>query len=568
MMIASSWESPEPDHDGDLVDVVDLRDEERRIKPIDADDVQNGRADEVSHEPHMDNPADGFPIAEPRTADQLPARLPPRRERAGAKPVAVGGALSRRLSAREVIDLPARPRASQIATVRRDLRPAAASGMVELCVVSRLTGESEIVRIDAPVALIGRGSQCDIRLMHADVSRRHACLQVLEQGVLCFDLGSRTGVRWEGERRALGWIGSDWGATVGPFEIRLAREDDAIGAIAVQPGATGGEIALIEPPDAADPELETMGFELIEADASTELFLPLKKTVARLGRDPGCEMCVRDTRISRVHSSVIAGSDGVWLMDLAGRGGTRVNGRRVSHARLEPGDEVAIGDHRLRFVVDQPRRPFERNADHRPAEPFADGAGDGYVSESLVLAMVETFAEMQRQMQEEFRVQMDSMVEMVDSLRRESREDVRTELARLKSLGEEIRETQSRLTNADVPDAESTAELESGADPSDATVADASRAAGRSNRAGRVDAVGRTDDLSPSPVESGPVSTAGHAKSRRGESGPRRDRRERGGAHEKDGIGDHVLVSRRLRALQEERDSSWQKLVRMLMPNR
>lgn len=369
---------------------------------------------------------------------------------------------------------------------------------VELCVTSRLTGEAEVLRIDSSIVSIGRGSQCDLRLMHADVSRRHACIQVLEAGVLCFDLGGRTGLLWAGERRPVGWITTRHSVEIGPFEVRLATPDDAIA------GANNEQIeSAISPVDSAgdeeamdagaliikDSTLQMMGFEVEgtpageamreASDAEQRCFLPLSSPLARLGRGPECELSLKDDQISRVHSSVMASTDSVWLVDLAGRGGIRVNGTRISHARLEPGDKVALGQHRLRFVRDRSlssgstdpglasRGPEVavgiHDVDDVPTAEITPVPGsESGIPESIATNMTEAIADVQRRMHEQQALQMSVMEEVVASLQQETGEDVRVKLERLKTLGDEIWKSQSEQLTTLI----NTCASQSGNDPS------------------------------------------------------------------------------------------------------
>jgi myosin heavy subunit len=58
-----------------------------------------------------------------------------------------------------------------------------------------LTGDRpESHRLDAAVTMIGRGPDCDIRIMTHYVSRQHARILIAEEGAVIEDLGSRNGV--------------------------------------------------------------------------------------------------------------------------------------------------------------------------------------------------------------------------------------------------------------------------------------------------------------------------------------------------------------------------------------
>jgi hypothetical protein len=60
-----------------------------------------------------------------------------------------------------------------------------------------------------------------------------------------------------------------------------------------------------------------------------------------IGRDPGCDLCLWDLRVSRKHARV-SRNDGAYLIASEGRHGVYVNGLRVEEAPLRNGDEVAL----------------------------------------------------------------------------------------------------------------------------------------------------------------------------------------------------------------------------------
>lgn len=76
-----------------------------------------------------------------------------------------------------------------------------------------------------------------------------------------------------------------------------------------------------------------------------------------VGRDPSCEIAIDSKFLSRQHA-LIAREEGGWaVVDLNSTNGTFVNGRRVKRCRLDDGDRIAIGKHRLIFVNPSPAAP-------------------------------------------------------------------------------------------------------------------------------------------------------------------------------------------------------------------
>jgi hypothetical protein len=94
-----------------------------------------------------------------------------------------------------------------------------------------------------------------------------------------------------------------------------------------------------------------------EGDVSPMLVLPDGRTLRVssnplvIGRLPECEVVLGDTNVSRRHAQVAMDAGDVVVTDLGSTNGTFVNGRRVTRAAIQPGDEITIGTSRLRVEV-------------------------------------------------------------------------------------------------------------------------------------------------------------------------------------------------------------------------
>lgn len=55
------------------------------------------------------------------------------------------------------------------------------------------------INLQRPVILVGRHPECDIRIDTPQISRRHCCIALAYDRVILKDLGSRNGVRVNGE---------------------------------------------------------------------------------------------------------------------------------------------------------------------------------------------------------------------------------------------------------------------------------------------------------------------------------------------------------------------------------
>jgi Protein of unknown function (DUF3662)/Inner membrane component of T3SS, cytoplasmic domain len=71
-----------------------------------------------------------------------------------------------------------------------------------------------------------------------------------------------------------------------------------------------------------------------------------------VGRSRECDVVVSDPNVSRRHIELRRGERGWAAIDLGSTNGMKVNGRRMGHAELEPGDRITIGVTDLSFELD------------------------------------------------------------------------------------------------------------------------------------------------------------------------------------------------------------------------
>ena len=71
-----------------------------------------------------------------------------------------------------------------------------------------------------------------------------------------------------------------------------------------------------------------------------------------IGRDPGAQVRLVDSRVSRQHAQITTDDSRCILVDLASTNGTSVNGSPVSEQALGDGDLISIGGVELRFRTD------------------------------------------------------------------------------------------------------------------------------------------------------------------------------------------------------------------------
>jgi hypothetical protein len=73
---------------------------------------------------------------------------------------------------------------------------------------------------------------------------------------------------------------------------------------------------------------------------------------AMVGRSRDCDVVVSDPNVSRRHIELRRGERGWAAVDLGSTNGMKVNGRRLGHAELEPGDRITIGITDLTFELE------------------------------------------------------------------------------------------------------------------------------------------------------------------------------------------------------------------------
>ncbi len=203
-----------------------------------------------------------------------------------------------------------------------------------------VAGESRAY--DLPFVLIGKDPRCDLRLDHPEVSSRHAYVQLVNGRLLCADLGSRSGVHQGGKRRRLGWLDRERAVRIGPYRIRLLSGDNHV------------------PLDANDPE-DVLG--AAQARGAGKLLFELSHRSVRLSRREiagglalvgsaaDCEVRLIDPSVTSYHCALVPTPEGVWVVDLLGQGGIRVNGHEVSYSRLSEGDSVQLGHSMIRLIA-------------------------------------------------------------------------------------------------------------------------------------------------------------------------------------------------------------------------
>jgi len=80
----------------------------------------------------------------------------------------------------------------------------------------------------------------------------------------------------------------------------------------------------------------------------------LDKPVINIGRRANNELSIEDLHISREHAQIRATRGNYVLFDLNSKGGTYVNGRKITQHTLHSGDVISLSGHPIIFILDMP----------------------------------------------------------------------------------------------------------------------------------------------------------------------------------------------------------------------
>jgi len=333
--------------------------------------------------------------------------------------------------------------------------------------------------LPAPFAVVGRAETCDIVLDDEAISKRHAYLQVIDGRLWCFDLVSRTGTIWRQRRESVGWFDGAEGVRLGPFLLQTLTRDN------IAPSAVNPLLAVRPEHDV----LPTLTLEFPHGTTNGVADAPttwrLDRPLTYIGQSQLCKIRLRSPSVSRFHCSLLRTPHGVWVIDLLGREGVKVNGAAFRSALLCDGDRLQVGDFEIRVHVESRRAsaipvavptngavltppvpvvqaavanlalattakparlaPLPWPTLPPPQLPALPTAGATDSAQALLMAFANQFAQMQQQMFDQFQQTTVMMLQMFSSLQRDQFELIRQELDELRGLNREIHSLQLEL---------------------------------------------------------------------------------------------------------------------------
>ncbi|MDO5051273.1 MAG: DUF3662 and FHA domain-containing protein [Pseudoclavibacter sp.] len=95
--------------------------------------------------------------------------------------------------------------------------------------------------------------------------------------------------------------------------------------------------------------------------------IPLRRGSTVIGRGSDADITIGDSGASRRHAELVWNGKRAGLRDLGSTNGTKVNGRRVREAALEPDSVIQIGEHSMTFRV-VPQAPPSDETGYIPSQ--------------------------------------------------------------------------------------------------------------------------------------------------------------------------------------------------------
>mgnify|MGYP002624311964 FL=1 len=341
------------------------------------------------------------------------------------------------------------------------------------------TGQSQTFDVHEPFVLIGRAEGSHLRLLHSDVSYRHAYCQVIQGRLYVFDLDSTHGIAWSTGLRREGVLTPADRLHIGPFIIRQSRA----------PAFTRSLVSTSEDWELENEPLENirLWFENATGRNSGNAMRPLRRQITIMGRANCCHLKLSDSSVSKAHCAIVRTAVGSWIVDLLGRAGTKLNDRETRFAPIDPLDRVRAGRFRMsiRELVEEaseelvhPPTSHEPHPDSEFDLPVADVDAQGEVSRSLsteseiardshesgrpltvqelppipghqgvpatsdglILSMMEQFSHLQQQLLAHTEQQMSMLTEMFATLHQAQNEAVLEQLQRIQTITTELNE--------------------------------------------------------------------------------------------------------------------------------
>jgi pSer/pThr/pTyr-binding forkhead associated (FHA) protein len=330
-------------------------------------------------------------------------------------------------------------------------------------VLERIDEAGNVARysFERPFLIAGRSAACDVACRLRSLSFRHVYFQYFQGTVWWFDLDSRSGVFQDGQKRRAGCLLPGMTIGAGDYSLRLVEPAKKLTGPESPSGTPhSGPNTLIVGQQPGLPQV-SLEFENGKIGSEEKKLWPIENSITLLGRRSCCDLRFADESMSRVHASLVLTQEGLWIVDLLGRGGTKVNGVPSAYAYLQNGSLIEMGGYKMRvryagrdsqphpeeaFLNEEARRPRRRSGSRKSQKR-------GSVSEDLLYELVTTMAEMQKQLFDQSQLQIGLLVQMLGSIHKSQQDMLRNEMNRVHEISREMHDLQLRLMQQQSPPA-------------------------------------------------------------------------------------------------------------------
>jgi len=111
--------------------------------------------------------------------------------------------------------------------------------------------------------------------------------------------------------------------------------------------------------------------EILSGERLGEHF-PISRKTITIGRDPSCDLCLKDPYVSRKHCQIVFRGDHFTVVDLGSLNRTRVKQKQYIQKNLKDGYEMSVGNTRLRFAWPDARAWLAEHNIEEQAEEESD----------------------------------------------------------------------------------------------------------------------------------------------------------------------------------------------------
>lgn len=190
--------------------------------------------------------------------------------------------------------------------------------------------------IPQPFAVVGSDPYCDLPLPGSGLAPRHLSLQVIQGRLFAVDIsGMPNGLMIVGVPRGDGWIAEGEAVVMAGHRLYLTAP-----VAPPLPSPTSGFHPLV-------PNAEIVG-RLVKSQLefrngrTAQSKWDVNRVLTLVGRAKACKINLTSEDVSLYHCSLLLTADGLWVIDLFGRGGLTVNGLPQRFFRLAAQDQLTV----------------------------------------------------------------------------------------------------------------------------------------------------------------------------------------------------------------------------------